>query len=79
MILLSKAGNPPDRCPHCSYSEFYVSCRMSGRSGYAFQFNPTGASVTGGDNTNLHDGLNYKLGKVARCVNCDKVVGRLEE
>lgn len=67
-------GAPMEKCPHCGYEEFVVSVRFRGSSEYALAFN--GGSA---ENTNLHDGVKYVLGTMARCGSCRKFLGRYTE
>jgi hypothetical protein len=72
--VIDKSGKPVSVCPYCQYTEFEVSVRISGNGGYCMTFN--GKS---GDNTNLHECCQYKLGKRAYCANCRKYLGAYKE
>ncbi len=70
-MIVDAKGNPVEKCPHCEYDEFSVSCRMSGRGEYVMK-----QDGTNGDNTDLHNCLKYTLGTVAKCANCGRRVGK---
>jgi hypothetical protein len=62
----------PACCPHCGNSEeFFVHLSMRGTTEYNRRFD--GDS---GDNTEMHDALNYIEGKWCYCKKCRKRVGK---
>ncbi len=58
-------------CPHCGLDYgFYVICRMKGKGVYQYEFD---GSI--GDNTDLHECLEYTEQKTMYCSVCQKKIG----
>ena len=69
-----------EKCPICKYDEFYVNVIMLGRGAYFYQLGTyNGDGYLSGDNTDLHDGLEYRHQKKAYCGNCHNYLGKYED
>lgn len=65
-------------CPHCDSEDiFYIKTRIYGSA--ETYFNADGSYAMEGENSALHDSLDYKYGKILYCGNCNKGVGRVED
>lgn len=65
---------PISECPHCGDSEgYFVKVYLSGRSHTRYTWDGEY-----GDNEDMYDSLNAKVGKYAYCTDCEKRLFRME-
>jgi hypothetical protein len=62
-------------CSNCGGEEFGVVVRFSGQSEYNYRLKDGEV----GDNTGLHDGVNYREQKKAFCSDCKTPLGVVKE
>lgn len=62
-------------CPNCGGTEFGVIVRFSGQGESNYRLE----DGEGGDNTGLHDGVNYREQKEAFCSDCKTPLGIVKE
>lgn len=57
-----------EKCSHCNSEEgYYIKQQIYGKAHFRFKFDGSE-----GENSDLHDNLTYKDGKVAYCTSCNK-------
>ena len=74
-LLVFKGKKKVSVCPECGGEEFGVIVYFSGQS----EYNRLLENGCAGENSQLHDGVNYRELKSAFCSDCETPLGRVQE